>query len=186
MFVLMILRDTVRLSPHLYKRPFDEALIDELQKKYANKVIPGHGLGIAVDGFESKGTPTIYANDGGAHIRVEFRLIVFRPFRGEHIVGRVRQQDASGLIRTFARGDWHSLARVDGLLTVLRVCFFVVSVCSVDGVLRFDICAARRHYHAQRIVRALQLSTPSPAASLVAAAPDPSSLSRSLSLAVQF
>jgi len=38
MFVLSKLRDSVRLSPSSFSRPLDEAVIDELNRKYCNKV----------------------------------------------------------------------------------------------------------------------------------------------------
>ncbi|PUU82197.1 RNA polymerase III subunit Rpc25-domain-containing protein [Tuber borchii] len=39
--------------------------------------------------------------DGGAHVNVEFRMIVFRPFKGEVLTGRISSATAAGVkVRT--------------------------------------------------------------------------------------
>ena len=62
-------------------RNIAETIRDEVHMKYVNKVIPDQGLCIALHGFDHKSDPFLYPNDGGAHVRVQFRLVVFR-YRG--------------------------------------------------------------------------------------------------------
>jgi len=93
----MLIRDTVRLEPDKFKLHFHDAILDTLHIKYANRVIPNEGLVICVEGLTRRGEPMIYPGDGAIHMKVEFRLLVFRPFIGEVIFGRVRAQDASGI-----------------------------------------------------------------------------------------
>lgn len=62
------------------------------------QVLANQGLCIALHGMDSVGPPIIYGGDGAAHIRVQFRLIVFRPFASEVIVAKVKACDATGLL----------------------------------------------------------------------------------------
>jgi len=64
----------------------------------ALQVLASQGLCICAQGLDTVGPPLIYGGDGAAHIRVAFRLIVFRPFASEVIVGRVKACDATGLL----------------------------------------------------------------------------------------
>lgn len=47
------------------------------------------GLGITLYDVQSIEGGHIYPNDGAAHFRVRFRLVVFRPFAGEVLLGRL-------------------------------------------------------------------------------------------------
>lgn len=38
----------------------------------------------------------------GAHVRTQFRLVMFRPFVGEIIVGKVKMADHTGMLGIFA------------------------------------------------------------------------------------
>lgn len=96
MFVLVKLRDTVRIKPSHLGREESEVVRDSLMAKYANKVLSEQGLGICVYDFEILHN-YLYHGDGGAHVRVEFRLVVFRPSPGEVLIGKVQQCDDSGL-----------------------------------------------------------------------------------------
>jgi len=44
---------------------------------------------------------TVYAGDGGAFATVKFRMIVFKPFVGELLVGSIKSQDQNGVMVTF-------------------------------------------------------------------------------------
>lgn len=43
---------------------------------------------------------TVYAGDGGAFANVKFRMIVFKPFVGELLVGSVKSMDPNGIVVT--------------------------------------------------------------------------------------
>jgi DNA-directed RNA polymerase subunit E'/Rpb7 len=64
----------------------------------AAQVLTSQGLCICIHGLDSVGPPILYGGDGAAHIRVQFRLVVFRPFASEVIVGRVKGCDQTGLL----------------------------------------------------------------------------------------
>eukprot|EP00124_Ichthyophonus_hoferi_P004579 Ihof_evm3s523 gene=Ihof_evmTU3s523 len=68
MFTLAIIKDVIRVPPADFSKDFQETLTVELN-----------------------------ANDGAAFVEVEFRYVIFRPFIGEVVVGKVRNCNASGI-----------------------------------------------------------------------------------------
>lgn len=55
------------------------------------------GLCISFYDLLEAGDPIVHAAEGCSHISVKFRLVVFRPFMGEIILGRVLSSDAQGI-----------------------------------------------------------------------------------------
>jgi len=104
MFILLNMKDTIRIQPNdLTSLDYDlmGTLRSELNAKFTNKVIPEQGLVIAVHSILSHDSPTLFAGDGGAYVRAVFRLVVFKPFEAEVLVGRIHQSDEKGIyIRT--------------------------------------------------------------------------------------
>ena len=60
-------------------------------------MISDFGLCICIQDFSRVEDAIIYPADGGAHHRVVFRVIVFRPFVGEIAVGTIVGSDENGL-----------------------------------------------------------------------------------------
>lgn len=58
-------------------------MLEQIDMKFANKIILEVGLCISVFDFLEVGDPYVYPAEGSAHQRVKFRLVVFRPFAGE-------------------------------------------------------------------------------------------------------
>ncbi|KAI8049892.1 DNA-directed RNA polymerase III subunit RPC8 [Syncephalis plumigaleata] len=82
MFSLAVVKDRVRIPPGDFHHSTDRALSDQINTKYANRVIPKVGLCICLfDIIE----------------RITVRLVIFRPFEGEVLVGRVRSCSPSGV-----------------------------------------------------------------------------------------
>ncbi|KAL6054120.1 DNA-directed RNA polymerase III subunit RPC8 [Balamuthia mandrillaris] len=100
MFVLVLLSDTVKVPPHKFSYELD-AIKTELNKKYGDKVIPKVGLGVTLYDVVKVGDGFIYPGDGSAHTKVTFRMVVFRPFRGEVIVGKLRHSTPDGITGLF-------------------------------------------------------------------------------------
>lgn len=65
--------------------------------KYVNKVIPNIGLGVSFFDFTSVGEPYIYPGAGSAIRLVAFRLVVFKPFVGEVMTGKVTEISHEGM-----------------------------------------------------------------------------------------
>ena len=63
-----------------------------------NKIIPDVGLCIAFYDFIEVGDPYIYPSEGSVHQYVKFRLVIFRPFPSEIIIGKVVDCNKEGLM----------------------------------------------------------------------------------------
>ncbi|GAB5372863.1 hypothetical protein AAMO2058_001700900 [Amorphochlora amoebiformis] len=100
MFILALLSDTLTLKPKDFGRDKKEIIVDELNIKYSNKIIPNLGMCIAVRAIENVQHPKHIAGTSGVHIRVRFRVIVFRPFIGEVLLGTVSSADETGITIT--------------------------------------------------------------------------------------
>eukprot|EP01088_Endostelium_zonatum_P013593 TRINITY_DN28304_c0_g1_i1.p1 TRINITY_DN28304_c0_g1~~TRINITY_DN28304_c0_g1_i1.p1 ORF type:complete len:244 (-),score=38.21 TRINITY_DN28304_c0_g1_i1:40-771(-) len=90
MFVLSLIEDTLILPP----KSFDDeikTLTNMINKKYANKVIMGVGLGITLKQIVWIGPTFLF--EGSATLQVRFTFIVFRPFKGEIIEGKIKDCD---------------------------------------------------------------------------------------------
>eukprot|EP00741_Cyanophora_paradoxa_P002460 tig00000076_g2384.t1 len=97
MFNLVTLRDQVRITPADFVRPQSEVVIHELNQQYANKILLNHGLALGVYDILSLGDSVIYPGDGAAHVKVDFRLVLFRPHIDEVIVGKVAECTSEGV-----------------------------------------------------------------------------------------
>ncbi|KAG8878043.1 DNA-directed RNA polymerase III subunit rpc25 [Tulasnella sp. 331] len=82
MYQLTIIKDTIALHPTTFSQPVQQAIKGELNKKYADRVIPNVGLGVCVFDLLS-------VSEGKVRY-VTFRLVVFRPFVSEVIVGTIK------------------------------------------------------------------------------------------------
>ncbi|KAF7356963.1 hypothetical protein MVEN_01032300 [Mycena venus] len=83
MFNLAILKDT--------------AIIAELNKKYANRVLHDVGLCICVFDITEAGEGKVRYGDGFLWYKVVFRMVIFRPFTSEVILAKVMSSDRYGI-----------------------------------------------------------------------------------------
>ena len=67
MFILVNLKDRIRVQPEKFNKSIEDAIAQELNERYANKVIINVGLCITLfDILETKDS-FIYQGDGSAH-----------------------------------------------------------------------------------------------------------------------
>ncbi|XP_042859042.1 DNA-directed RNA polymerase III subunit RPC8-like [Penaeus japonicus] len=97
MFQLAEIRHMVRIPPWLFGQTLNDAVVEELNRKLANKVVLNVGLCIALFDVTSLGDSYIFPGDGASHTRVTFRYVVFRPFMEEILEGTIKSADAEGL-----------------------------------------------------------------------------------------
>ncbi|KAF6162149.1 hypothetical protein GIB67_008278 [Kingdonia uniflora] len=97
MFVLSVIEHTLRLPPHLLGLPLDEAIKKEVDIQFLDKVISKLGLCISVYDIKSIDGGFVIAGDGAVTYKVVFRLVMFRPFIGEVIVGKLEASDVNGI-----------------------------------------------------------------------------------------
>lgn len=101
------------IHPSHFGAPVDEALISEINKKYANRILHDVGLCICVFDLVQAGEGKVRYGDGFLWYKgacfilnlwnnsyrdvVVFRLVVFRPFTSEVIIAKVKSSDEEGI-----------------------------------------------------------------------------------------
>lgn len=98
MFVLTTIADTLRVPGHMLAVPTLVALHKEIDLKFPGRVLMDVGLVISRYGECLKITNgTCVPGDGGSHHECLFRLVVFRPFVEEVLVGTIVKSTAEGV-----------------------------------------------------------------------------------------
>lgn len=97
MFVLVKLKDTIGVPANQLNEPIEIVLSDELNKRFANKVMLGIGLVICLYDIVEIGESSIYCGDAAIHTQCTCRMIVFRPAVGEIICGTLKSSSKEGL-----------------------------------------------------------------------------------------
>jgi len=97
MFLLSEMRSVVRLEAKDFDKELTEALSDCLNNKLANKILKDVGLVIGLWDILSVGDSFIMAGNDGSHTKVNFRLLVFRPFMDEVLVGKIKSCTREGV-----------------------------------------------------------------------------------------
>ena len=92
MYVLAEMRDIVHVKPWQFDQDLRVVIEDELNKKYANKVIYELGLCIALFDILKIDDSYVFPGDGSSHTRVRVRYVVFRPFIDEVLLGKARRK----------------------------------------------------------------------------------------------
>jgi len=101
MFILTKLADLVQIIPEDFSKDAAQAIEDNINAKYANKVIQKIGLCICLYDLLFASDGLIGHGNGLVNVNVEFRLIVFRPFKHEVMTGRISSATPHGIrIRT--------------------------------------------------------------------------------------
>jgi DNA-directed RNA polymerase III subunit RPC8 len=98
MFVLTDILDKIRIPPGLLGVGTVQAIHNEIDQKFPNRVLMDVGLVVCRYGNVSKvGHGVCIAGDGGSHHECAFRLVVFRPFVEEVCLGRILRSTAQGI-----------------------------------------------------------------------------------------
>jgi DNA-directed RNA polymerase III subunit RPC8 len=97
MYVLSEMRDIVHVKPWQFDQDLRVVIEDELNKKYANKVLYELGLCVALFDIKNIEDSYVFPGDGSSHTRVTFRYVVFRPFVDEILVGKVKSCSKEGV-----------------------------------------------------------------------------------------
>eukprot|EP01135_Chromosphaera_perkinsii_P007911 Nk52_evm1s1055 gene=Nk52_evmTU1s1055 len=97
MFVLSLLQDVVKVDPESFLKDHEWTILLTLNRKYANKVLSGVGLCVKVFDVVEIGEFALLPGEGNAHCTVQFRMVVFRPFIGEVLVGKVKSSTREGV-----------------------------------------------------------------------------------------
>jgi len=87
----------IQIEPSDFVKRSAAALEDNINEKYANKVIQRVGLCICFYDLLSATEGLIGHGSGVINVKVTFRLIIFRPFRGEVLEGTISESTSAGL-----------------------------------------------------------------------------------------
>lgn len=91
MFMLTTVEDNVRVDPSQLGGPASLAVEDEIKKLYFDKVIKNVGLVISLYDITSIDGGDVQVGDGGVRFTAKFRLVIFRPFEGELLLGLIHK-----------------------------------------------------------------------------------------------
>lgn len=105
MFALTEMKDTVRIPPYRFTMKLNQAIAEELNRKFANKVVLKIGLCIALFDITKLEDSYILPGDGASHTKVQFRFVVFRPFVDEIITGKIKGSSRDGVSVTLGFFD---------------------------------------------------------------------------------
>ncbi|KAK5087945.1 DNA-directed RNA polymerase III complex subunit Rpc25 [Lithohypha guttulata] len=97
MFILTKFQDLVSIPPHQFYKEDRQSIEDKINEKYANKVVQKIGLCICMWDLLSTSEGLIGFGTGNMNINVEFRMVVFRPFKGEVISARIKANTPKGI-----------------------------------------------------------------------------------------
>ncbi|KAK0628468.1 RNA polymerase III subunit Rpc25-domain-containing protein [Bombardia bombarda] len=97
MFMLTKVSDLVQIAPEDFGKASITAIEDNINAKYANKVVQKIGLFICLWDILWTSEGLIGHGSGLVNVNVEFRMVVFRPFRSEVIVARIMSQTKEGI-----------------------------------------------------------------------------------------
>ncbi|PHH81307.1 hypothetical protein CDD82_1051 [Ophiocordyceps australis] len=97
MFILTKISDLVQIQPKDFSKHSIVAIEDNINAKYANKVIQKIGLCISLYDLLWSSEGLIGHGNGLVNVNVEFRLVVFRPFKGEVMFGRISSSTPTGI-----------------------------------------------------------------------------------------
>lgn len=97
MFVISEMSDSIRVPPWLFRVSPNEAIVEQLNRRLANKVVIDVGLCIALYDITKIEDSRILPGDGSFHTTVQFRYVVFRPFMDEVLIGKIRSSSQEGI-----------------------------------------------------------------------------------------
>ncbi|KAL5018940.1 hypothetical protein ScPMuIL_004662 [Solemya velum] len=97
MFVLTEMKDTVRVPPWLFHIKLNDAIVESLNKKLANKVVYKVGLCVTLWDVTKLEESYVFPGDGSSHTTVHFRYVVFRPFMDEILTGKIKSCSKEGV-----------------------------------------------------------------------------------------
>ncbi|MHA1924607.1 MAG: DNA-directed RNA polymerase [Candidatus Thorarchaeota archaeon] len=113
-YSVVTVRDVVRIPPKEFGSPIEDAAMVHLRKQHENVLDRDVGLMIAVIGIDDIGQGRLMPGDGATYHSVTYKVLVFKPIRGELVEGNVVElMDFGAFIR---------MGPLDGLCHVSQIC----------------------------------------------------------------
>lgn len=98
MFEVQRVKDSIQLEAYDLGKPTSSVLASKIDERFPNRVLLSGGLVICR--HEKEPTAILSSGickEGKTYWKIEFSLIVFRPFVGEILVGTIAEANASGI-----------------------------------------------------------------------------------------
>lgn len=89
--------DLVQIQPQDFEKSSARAIEDNINARYADKVIQKVGLCLGFYDLLKTSEGLIGHGTGTVNVHVEFRLVVFRPFKGEILQGTIIRNGLDGI-----------------------------------------------------------------------------------------
>lgn len=89
--------DLIQIAPQDFEKRSVQAIEDNVNAKYADKVIHKVGLCLGLYDIISTSEGLIGHGTGIVNVNVDFRMIIFRPFKGEILQGRISSSSEMGI-----------------------------------------------------------------------------------------
>lgn len=100
MYVLATLADVVQLHPRDFNKPSLRAIEDWINTKYSDRVIQNVGLVLCFHSLLSASEGLIGHGTGVVNVNVDFKLLVFRPHKGEVLRASIAASNIKGIYLT--------------------------------------------------------------------------------------
>ncbi|KAI5237641.1 hypothetical protein E4T43_07933 [Aureobasidium subglaciale] len=95
--IKVTIADLIQISPQDFEKRSAQAIEDNINAKYADKVIHKVGLCVALYDILQTSEGLIGHGTGIVNVNVDFRMIVFRPFKGEILTGKIMSSSDMGI-----------------------------------------------------------------------------------------
>ena len=110
MYYKVKVKDFIRLPPEQFGKELDDALVEEVKKKYDGYIDKDLGLVIDVEKVHEVGEGIIIPGDGASYFETSFELITFIPELQEVVYGTIKD------IADF--GAFMNLGPMDGMIHI--------------------------------------------------------------------
>ncbi|KAL1297681.1 hypothetical protein AAFC00_006233 [Neodothiora populina] len=97
MYILVTIADLIQIAPQEFEKRSAQAIEDNINAKYSDKVIHKVGLCLGLYDILNTSEGLIGHGTGIVNVNVDFRLIVFRPFKGEILQGKIVSNTPLGI-----------------------------------------------------------------------------------------
>jgi DNA-directed RNA polymerase subunit E' len=113
MYLLLTLKDRIRVPPELFGRDLKEAVREAIKREYEGHLSKKHGLLLALVEVEEIGEGTIVPGDGAIYYDTQFKMLAYKPVMQEVVEGKISQITEFG---AFVR-----IGPIDGLVHISQV-----------------------------------------------------------------
>ena len=96
MFYKVKAKDYIRVPPHMFNLPQQQAILQNVKSTYENFISKDLGVVIGVTSINEVGEGVIIPGDGAAYYETVFTLLTFKPELQEVVVGTVREINEFG------------------------------------------------------------------------------------------